>query len=500
MKREINNRSVVNKYLLFVFVFLSIFVKFYQIGHRSFSLDELYGVVASLEPSYTTFLENWVLYDSNPPLYYFFLRFWLTIAPATEFWVRFPSVIFVLIATFIFIKGIKKRFDDNTWHYLLLFLGSSYGFLFFAQEARSYGLLFLFVSLQLLMFIDLVNVKQSKGFVKKLAFFVLYSVLSSYTHYSGLVFSGILFVILIYSHRKESLFLKQIIVSILVCFMAGLPWLHYFLFILKLDKSFIINQDSSILKEIISMLFFGYTTIGKYCTVLFLILTSLLTIHLVKNFKEIKQNHRIVVFVGSISFTIILLSPIIKFFFQYRHYMILIPIVLLLISILFSFYNFKKNANNLFLFIGIIVVISQGFTHYRSKREEWRQSVQYIVESNKNKNTKVIILGEPWENSHKDYLKSNPGYLNISIRRKSFYSYYFDRLDQQHKLELIVLRPNKNEIENFINEELKTNPQIFILSHTGEFRKRKIKLQLDDNVEIIEKDFYIHEVYHCVKK
>ena len=122
MKGEYRYKIQANKFLILIFVLLSIFVKFYQIGYRSFSLDELYGVVAGLEPNFNIFLENWVLYDSNPPLYYFFLRFWLYIVPATEFWVRLPSVIFVLLASFFFVNGIKKRFENTEWFYLLVFL------------------------------------------------------------------------------------------------------------------------------------------------------------------------------------------------------------------------------------------------------------------------------------------------------------------------------------------------------------------------------------------
>ncbi len=499
MKKQIENTIQVNNYLLIVFVIVVIVVKFYLIGYRSFSLDELYGVVAALEPNYTFFLENWIFYDSNPPLYYFFLRFWLSVFPATEFWVRLPSVIFVLLASFFFVNGIKKRFENTEWFYLLVFIGSSFSFLFFAQEARAYGLLFLFTCFQLLNFIDLINIQKPKDFFKKLFLFVVLSVLSSYTHYSGIVFSGILFFILIFIHRKKNVILKQILVSILVCFIAGLPWLNHFLFILKLDKSFVINQDVSIIKEIISMLFFGNTIIGKYSSILLLISILFPFIYLVKNFKEIKQKYRIILLIGMISFIIVLLSPIIKFFFQYRHYMILIPSILLLVSIIFSFYSFKKYINNLLLCLATIIVFSQGFTHYKSKREEWKQAVKYIVDMNKNEKTKVIVLGEPWEKSHKEYLKINPGYLNISIRRKAFYNYYFNRFDKQHNIELIVLRPKKREVESFINEELKNRKQIFILSHAGEFKQKIEKINVKNNVKIEEKDFFIHEVYKIVK-
>ncbi len=89
--------------------------------------------------------------------------------------------------------------------------------------------------------------------------------------------------------------------------------------------------------------------------------------------------------------------------------------------------------------------------------------------------------------------------MNLSIRRKAFYNYYFKRFDKQHNLELIVLRPDKKEVENFVNKEFKTKKQVFILSHAGEFKKNIIKLKLNGNIRVTEKDFYIHEVYHYVK-
>ena len=102
-----------NQYLLFIFILLSTIVKFYQIDYRSFSFDELYGVVAALEPNFDNYLDNWIRYDTNPPLYYFVLNIWLKIVPSNEFWVRLLSVLFILIASVIFILGIKKRFENN---------------------------------------------------------------------------------------------------------------------------------------------------------------------------------------------------------------------------------------------------------------------------------------------------------------------------------------------------------------------------------------------------
>ena len=488
-----------NQYLLFIFILLSTIVKFYQIDYRSFSFDELYGVVAALEPNFDNYLDNWIRYDTNPPLYYFVLNIWLKIVPSNEFWVRLLSVLFILIASVIFILGIKKRFENKAWFYLILLVGANFGFLFFSQEARAYALLLLFICLQLLSFIDLLDTKHLKAFSKKLVPFAIYTVLSSYTHYTGFIFSCILILFLIAAHRKEKQILLRLFLSATSCMLLGLLWLHNFIFVFSIDKSFVINPTLSIIKEIVSMLLFGYTNIGKVLSILFILGLTFYFFGIIKEFKRLKISHQTITILGILGLGIIVLSPIIPYFFQYRHYIFLIPILLLFFSLILSSNNFGTNTNNLLIFLAIVIVCVQGLSLYKSKREEWRQSVQYIVDANKNNKTTVIILGEPWQKMHSAYLKSDPGYLNVSIRRKSFYQYYFQRFDQKNQCELIVLRPDKKELENYISESLKKEDQVFLLSHAGEYQNKLKRLDLAKGIKVSEKKFYLHEVYQFTR-
>lgn len=491
----IKSTAPFNQYLLFIFIVLSTIVKFYQIDYRSFSFDELYGVVASLEPNFENYLNNWICYDTNPPLYYFVLKIWLKIVPSNEFWVRLLSVLFMLIASVIFIHGIKKRLENQTWFYLLLLVGTNFGFLFFAQEGRAYALMLLFICLQLLSFIDLLETKHLKTFSKKLILFTIYTVLSSYTHYTGLIFSCVLFLFLIVAHRKEKQILLRIFLSAISCLLVGLFWLNNFIFVFSIDKSFVINPELSIVKAIVSMLLFGYTNIGKVLSILFILGLTFYFFGIIKEFKRLKISHQNITILGILGIGIIILSPIIPYFFQYRHYIFLIPILLLFFSLILSSNNFGANTNNLLICLAIVMVCAQGLSLYKSKREEWRQAVKYIVDSNKNNKTTVIILGEPWQKMHSAYLKSDPGYLNVSIRRKSFYQYYFDRFDKNNQSELIILRPEKNELENYIKESLKKEDQIYLLSHAGEYQNKLKRLDMPKEIKVSEKKFYLHEVY-----
>lgn len=491
--------KILNKFLLIFFVMFSIFVKVYQIGYRSFFQDELYSVSAALESNFDLFLNNWVLYDSNAPLYYFFLRFWLKIVPATEFWVRLPSVIFVLLASFIFIRGIKKRFNNNTWFYLLLFVLTSYGFLFFAQEARAYGLLLFLICLQLLTFIDLLQLKKKEDNSRFFLLFTFFSLLVSYTHYTGILFSCILYFILIFEFREDLFSLKKILLSIIFLLLFSLLWINNFLFFFHLDKSFIIHQKWAILKSIIPMLFFGYTTIGKWFSILMVLLCFY------SSFLFLKRNfftsiiNKIIVWFGVFSFGILFLTAFIPYFFSYRHYIFLIPIILLGFSVLInSVIKISEYQKSILLIVGILILVSQSFTHYKSNRENWRQAVNYVVKNLNDVNTKVVIIGEPWERTPREYLLNNQGDLNLSIRRKTYYQYYFNRLTGNKNIDVVVLRSSNKIIEEYINKEFLTNDKVFILSYTGGFSKDINNLRINGIVD--KKEFYGQTVFTCTKQ
>jgi len=377
MRKNFNNFYKLNKIATFFFIVIVVFAKFFNLESRSFSLDELYSVCSALEPNYQKFLQNWVLYDSNPPLYYFFLRFWLKIFPATEFWARFPSVIFVLLASWFFINGIRKRFHHGEWKSLLLLVGCSYSFLFFAQEARAYAMLLLFAVLQLLCFIDLLQ-PEEKNFRRKLWYFTVFSILSSYTHYTGILVSALLFGILMVCHYKHILILKKLILGVFISFAAGLFWLPYFWVIVQMNKSFIVDQDVSVVKNIIVMLFFGYEAIGKVFNAILLIAIFGICCLKIKAMRKSGFKEKSVMLLG-LFFLMILSSPIIPYFFSYRHYIILIPLILLAIAILSTSVDFSKKTQIIFMVAAIVISVSEGATHYKSKREEWRQAVEYIV-------------------------------------------------------------------------------------------------------------------------
>lgn len=488
------NYSKFIPYLL-LFVMVSVWVKFFELGYRSFSLDELYGVCAALEPNFNQFLQNWIGYDSNPPLYYFFLRAWLRVFPATEFWVRMASVVLMLAAIYFFVTGIRKRFANNTWIWLLLLCGSSYGFLFFAQEARAYALLLLFTCLQLLRFIDLVRTENHQRFRWDVVWFAVFSVLSSYTHYTGILFSALLFAVLVWIHRNRIAVLRTLFIAIVISVAAGLLWRPYFWVILQIDKSFIVQKDYGIIKEILSMLFFGNSMIGKWISLLLLLGLPLVIYTFFKRRSATDAPQRMILVVGAIAMLVVLASPWIPYFYYYRHYLILIPVLLLALSVLFASVDTEGRFKSVFLVLAFAVVLAQAATHYQSKREEWRQVVKAVVDLNNGAPNTVAVIGEPWLKSHKDYLMEDPGYLNLAIRKKTFYSYYFGRFDPERKLDLVVVRPRQAEVQQYVNQQILKGRPIYLLVNALEESREIEQIALPANKKLYKKRFYSHILY-----
>ncbi len=490
------SQFVVTTRLLFLLLIFSSFVKLFHIGYRSFFLDELYGVVAGLEKSSSIFFEEWVNYDNSPPLYYILLRLWLQVVPADETGARSLSTIFVILASFIFVNGVRKRFKSDIWIYLGLLVSCNYAFLYFAQEARAYALLLLITCCQLLYFIDLITISEAAKGRKALVFFSIFSVLSAYTHYSGAFFTAILFSFLFYDSRNNWKYLKSKLIALAACLLVGIPWLPYFVVNMGVEKFQVSYSLSGLVKMFIPMLCFGNTGVGKALCLLFLLLIAYLLFRKRNSFSSKNKLEMNLFILTAISCLIVLLFPFFTPMRTYRHYIVFVPLILLSFSFLIATSKFE--FNKILLIVGGLFILGwQMQSHYKSPREEWRQAVEYLVEKNENTNAVAIVLGEPWIKSSKEYLIQDGEWTYMKIRRPLFYNYYLKRFDPRGNIKLIVLSPNSPEIERYIADALKNSSKIFLLSYTGDLPYGMGSFELSTNFRYTKKAFMGHEVF-CI--
>ncbi|GBC60941.1 hypothetical protein DENIS_1901 [Desulfonema ishimotonii] len=185
--------------LLAAILCLSFILRIYDLGGESIWLDEGYSVsFAKMKTG-----EIFCLQDTNPPLYYMILHWWIGIFGTSEFSIRFPSVIFgVLSVGMMFVAG-KQLFDEETGVLAALLMGISAFHVYYSQEARTYSFLVFLTLASMFFFVNLIR----RNRISDLAGYVLFSVLLVYAHIYGsfVVLAQNLYVILLgIPFRKEA--------------------------------------------------------------------------------------------------------------------------------------------------------------------------------------------------------------------------------------------------------------------------------------------------------
>jgi mannosyltransferase len=169
------NKKVVSFCLV---VAINLLVKIVGISHNPIALDEpfsIYHSQFSINHIYQILSEG-----NNPPLYEFFLHYWISIGGTDAFWVRLPSVIFSSLASgFWFMAALHCM---GLWYAVgctVLFTFST-EYIYFSHEARAYAMLLMVLAISSYLVIRVWNGEKKKSILLAAAFF---SALSIYVHY-----------------------------------------------------------------------------------------------------------------------------------------------------------------------------------------------------------------------------------------------------------------------------------------------------------------------------
>jgi hypothetical protein len=160
----------------------------------SYWLDELYSVTASALPFTEMFRA--MLTDVHPPLYQVLLWVWIRVVSDHESVVRGFSL-FCSLSAAIYLFLWSKRLDPWTRVLILAFFTTSWLFVYYSQEARSYSLLLLLATLQIGAFAS------DDGSAKKFGEILCISMLLAWTHYFGLVLAGTVLCWLFFQYFKN---------------------------------------------------------------------------------------------------------------------------------------------------------------------------------------------------------------------------------------------------------------------------------------------------------
>lgn len=232
---KINNQLVLvkkknDKILILNIIIIILGTIFISLGafHTNIWFDESYSVAISNH----SLSEIWNIggNDVHPVFYYMMLKIVSLIFGNNILVFRLFSIVPIVILSILGITHIRKDYGERTgiiFSFLTLFLPiiAAYSF-----EIRMYTWVMLFVTITA---IYANRIYKNELSIKNWVIFALFSLLSAYTHYYGLMFAGIinviLFIYLLKNRKGKNKDLKIFIIQAVVECLLYVPWLYYFI-------------------------------------------------------------------------------------------------------------------------------------------------------------------------------------------------------------------------------------------------------------------------------
>ena len=232
---KINNQLVLvkkkkDKILILNIIIIILGTIFISLGafHTNIWFDESYSVAISNH----SFSEIWNIggNDVHPVFYYIMLKIVSLIFGNNILVFRLFSIVPIVILSILGITHIRKDYGERTgiiFSFLTLFLPIIAAY---SSEIRMYTWVMLFVTITAI-YANRIYKKELS--IKNWVIFALFSLLSAYTHYYGLMFAGIinviLFIYLLKNRKGKNKDLKIFIIQAIVECLLYVPWLYYFI-------------------------------------------------------------------------------------------------------------------------------------------------------------------------------------------------------------------------------------------------------------------------------
>lgn len=232
---KINNQLVLvkkkkDKILILNIIIIVLGTIFISLGafHTNIWFDESYSVAISNH----SFSEIWNIggNDVHPVFYYMMLKIVSLIFGNNILVFRLFSIVPIVILSILGITHIRKDYGERTgiiFSFLTLFLPIIAAY---SSEIRMYTWVMLFVTITA---IYANRIYKNELSIKNWVIFALFSLFSAYTHYYGLMFAGIinviLFIYLLKNRKEKNKDLKIFIIQAVVECLLYVPWLYYFI-------------------------------------------------------------------------------------------------------------------------------------------------------------------------------------------------------------------------------------------------------------------------------
>jgi len=381
---KISKRSNSQAWFYIIFaalIFISVFLRVYQIGNESFGVDELVTYKEVQVSSASELMNSVRNSEVIPPVYPFVIRAWADVFGNSLISLRTFSAIFSFL-TVIFVFLVSKMIFGKKMVSLLpmLFAGTFISEIVLAQEARFYAFFGFLVLVSFYTFFKFVkDEKHKRRYVLCLS---LLNLLLLYTNYLAIMVFFIQYIILIHFFKtkdNEQLWLK----SLLWCAILALPsfWLHYLQFIDAYPTKVLQFTDigvSSAFAPFLATIFYSMDII-----ISFFLLISLYCYRKagrIINLARIRIPD-IALFSVSIAFIVLILLSkeyLTKSFFLIRYIMFTAFLMYIIAAYILTRMNNKKIAG---IIIGLFLVSNALllFEFYsKPQKMEWQKAIEYM--------------------------------------------------------------------------------------------------------------------------
>jgi len=250
MKNKIAN--LLKKHSFYIIILFAAAIRFCRLGKRDFWYDEAFTGVAVKE----NFLGmmKMIMEDVHPPLYYLSLKFFASFFDYSVFGIRLFSTIFGILCVWAVYLFTKELFGRKAALYASLIAAVSPFAIQYSQEGRMYSMFSFFIIIAAYFLVralragaeHTVNLQKYKYSI----LFGLFLGLAALTHYMGIFFAPIFYLVyVIWNFGIDNILLKpvevihelplqkmirrlllgkQILIGFLVAFIVFTPWIPSF--------------------------------------------------------------------------------------------------------------------------------------------------------------------------------------------------------------------------------------------------------------------------------
>ena len=382
--------------VIFLFLIIGSFLRLYHLNFQSPWLDEIHTLnEANPKLSFNEVHDALLIAEPHPPLYFFIMNVVFKIFGYSIFIARMVSAIIGIAGLYsIYLLG-KELFSKKAGIFAMILLSVNYFHIYYSQDARMYGLLFLTTTLSFYYLTRLIKIPT----LKNTLIFGLVSTLMIYSHFFAVFTLFAQYIILLYYiifpfNISRARFFKYSLISGLITILLYIPTYKLILKTTEMKSIWIQMPGLDVYTQFFKDFF------GQSETVLFFIV-PLIIFYFIKLFGENQNQKNTInpiedknIFSFIVLFLWILITIIIPLIRTYtslpmlvnRYFINILPAVLIMISIALSMINNKivkyGIISILFVFsLSDIFIVKKHYT--QPNKSQFREASEFVKSNTK---------------------------------------------------------------------------------------------------------------------